>query len=104
MSREFRRLIVTDGFGQRDEHETPLRGYRADVIAQLEDDTEYPMSFYDPTRLKQVLEDEVASGSPYFTEVGLVILPEITRENMEKAAAEVCRQEFFDSLWSRSSK
>ena len=104
MSRDFRRLIYTDGFGPRDEYETPLRGYRADVIAQLEDDSEYSMSFYDPTRLKQVLDDEVAGGSPFFTEVGLVIVPEVTRENMEKAAEELCRQGFFDSLRPRSSK
>jgi hypothetical protein len=104
VSRDFRRLVFTDGFGPRDEFETPLRGYRADVVAQLEDDSEYPMSFYDPTRLKQVLEDEIADGSRFFTEVGLVIVPEVTRETMEKAARELCRQGFFDSLRPRSSK
>jgi hypothetical protein len=90
--------------GPRDEYETPLRGYRSDVIAQLEDDSEYSMSFYDPTRLKQVLEDEVASGSRFFTEVGLVILPEVTHENMETAARELGRQGFFDFLRPRTSK
>ena len=96
--RRLRRLVFEGGSDERDEHETPLRGYRSHVVAQLEDGSQYRLTFYDPVRLKQVLDDEVAAGRPFFAEPGLNILPEVTRTAMELAAAGLCASGFFDTL------
>ena len=98
MSSRLRRLIYEHGFTEQDEVETPLRGYRSHVVAELENDSRYRLVFFDPVRLRQELEQETASGHPFIGEPGLVILPEVTRENMERAAAALCVEGFFDHL------
>lgn len=76
--RQLRSLVFEGGFDERDEYETLLRGYRSHVVAELEDGSKYRVTFYDPVRLKQVLDDEVAAGMPFFAEPGLIIVSEVT--------------------------
>jgi hypothetical protein len=45
---------------------------------------QYQITFYDPVRLRQTVEDELQSESVFF-EPNLVVVPAVTRENMEKA-------------------
>jgi hypothetical protein len=92
------KLIFEGGYGERDEFETPLRGYRSDVLAELDDGYAYRVTFYDPVRLAQTVEDDTRSGTPYFAESGLIILPRVDREHMERAAAELAGRGFFGSL------
>ena len=42
------------------------------------------VSFYDPVRLNQDLESVQESGEACLAEVGLIILPSVTRKYMEK--------------------
>jgi hypothetical protein len=42
------------------------------------------MTFYDPVRLRQEIEDDLQRGSVFF-EPNLVVVPSVTRQNMEKA-------------------
>lgn len=42
------------------------------------------MTFYDPFRLRQDIEEELQGGR-FFFEPNLVVVPSVTRENMEKA-------------------
>ena len=42
------------------------------------------MTFYDPVGLRQEIEDELQRGSVFF-EPNLVVVPSVTRQNMEKA-------------------
>jgi hypothetical protein len=44
----------------------------------------YRLTFYDPARLRQVIEHELQGGS-FFFEPNLVVVPSVTRQNMEKA-------------------
>ncbi len=92
------KLNFEAGYGARDEFETPARGYRSDVLAELDDGSVYRVTFYDPVRLAQTVEDDDRSGTPYFTEPGLIIVPKVDREHMERAAAELARVGFFDTL------
>lgn len=94
----FRRLIFEGGYHPIDEHETPWRGYRSNVAVEMGDGTRYPITFYDPVRLKQTLDDEVSSGSPFFTEPGLVVIPVVNLENMQRAAGTLCEQGFFSHM------
>jgi hypothetical protein len=56
----------------------PLRGYFSGVTVELVDGLRYPVSFYDPVRLRETLETDVRWGNPFFTEPGLVVVPEVT--------------------------
>jgi hypothetical protein len=44
----------------------------------------YRINFYDPVRLAQEIADELERGSPFF-EPNLVVVPSVTRQDMETA-------------------
>ncbi len=74
-----------DGYDALCEFETPARGYLSNVLVSLEDGSRYQLCFYDPVRLEQDLQEEVKSGRGYFAELNLILLPEVTTENIRKA-------------------
>jgi hypothetical protein len=47
---------------------------------------QHPMTFYDPGRLRQEVEDEIQRGRVFF-EPNLVVVASVTRQNMERAVA-----------------
>jgi hypothetical protein len=51
----------------------------------------YRLAFYDPVRLGQDVEEELQHGG-FFFEPNLVVVPSITRQNMEKATAQLVNQ------------
>jgi hypothetical protein len=95
-SRRLARLVFDGGFDERAEFEAQSRGYRSHVWAELMDGSRYLLTFYEPTRLTQTLEDECRAGRPFFTEPRLVVVPEVTLSNMEAAARFLADEGFFD--------
>ncbi|MCY1079811.1 hypothetical protein [Archangium lansingense] len=95
-SRELVRLVFEGGWNAGDEVDTPMRGYRSHVWAELADGSRHRMTFYDVTRLAQTLEDDSQAGRPFFAEPGLVILTEVTLPNMEAAARTLAAEGFFE--------
>src|SRR5262245_9929411 len=91
----FVRLVFEGGFDERDEAEATLRGYRSHVWVEFDDGTRHQLTFYDVIRLSQTLDDECATGRMFFTEPGLVVVPEVTRVNMEAAARALAAEGFF---------
>lgn len=85
-------------FDARCEHETPLKGYLSDVEVCLEDGSRYKLYFTDLIRLQQTLEEDAASGRPYYTEPGLIVLPEVTTEAMRQAVSGLVREGYFRHL------
>jgi hypothetical protein len=57
----------------------------------------YRLTFYAPTRLGQEIEEELQRGG-FFFEPNLVVVPTVTRQNMEKAAAQLVEQGSLGSL------
>lgn len=55
------------------------------VEVHLEDGSRYRLYFIDPVRLQQTLEDDVRAGKGYFAEPGLVVLPEVTTQAVQRA-------------------
>lgn len=82
-------------FDQRDEYEMPLRGYCSDVVVQLANGNRYPLYFYDPVRLRQTVESDASAGRPYYTERGLVIVPEVTMDMIRQAVAGLFQSGYF---------
>jgi hypothetical protein len=87
MSTHVQPYIVSfpEGFDEQAEFELPYRGYLPDVIVGSEDGTRHRLTFIDTARLQQGLADNVRTGRHYFTEPGLIVLPEVTSEAVRRA-------------------
>jgi hypothetical protein len=95
-SRELVRLVFEGGWDERDEVETPMRGYRSHVWAELADGSRHRMTFFCMTRLSQEFDANCQAGQPFFAEPGLVILEEVTLPNMEATARTLAAEGFFE--------
>src|SRR5262245_45685552 len=87
-----------DGYDARREFETPERGYLSNVVVQLENGNRYQVFFYDPVRMQQDLEEEVKAGRGYLAEPNVVLLPEVTTDNIKKAVAGLWSTGYFQRL------
>jgi hypothetical protein len=65
------------------------------VIVQLEDGSRRRLSFIDPARLEQSLSSNAQSGRAYYAEPGLVILPEVSTEAIQKAVQGLWEDGYF---------
>jgi hypothetical protein len=88
-------LLYPEGFGERDEIEAAERGYLSHVRVELDDGRRFAVFFIEPVRLRQEVE-ALAAQSLCFAEVGLIVLPEVTRESIELAVADLIRRGFFE--------
>jgi hypothetical protein len=57
----------------------------------------YRLMFYDPVRLGQDIEEELRRGGVFF-EPNLVVVPTVTRQDMENAAEQLVKQARLGSL------
>jgi hypothetical protein len=80
------------------EYETPSKGYLGDVEVRLEDGSRYRLYFIDPVRLQQTLEDDARGGRPYFTEPGLIVLPEVSTEAIRQVVPRLVEEGYFQHL------
>ena len=92
------KLIFKDGWDERDEVETSMKGCRSDGIVDCGDGRSYSVYFIDPIRLEQDLEEEVECGSPFLAPPGLIVVPEVTRTAMETAIGQLWKQGYFEAL------
>lgn len=91
-------IIFPEWYDARCEDETPAKGYLSDVEVLLEDGSRYKLYFTDPIRLQQTLEDDASVGKPYYTEPGLVVLPEVTTQTIQQAVPGLLRDGYFRYL------
>ncbi len=87
------RILWPEGFDEREEVEAGWRGYLSHGRVQLDDGRVFAVYFADPVRLKQDVE---AAQPSFVAEVGLIVLPEITRRAMEDAVAYLVPRGFFE--------
>ena len=80
----------------RDEFERPAKGWLGDVIVELDSGKRHRLCFYDPARLAQDLEEEVKLGKSAILEPGLVVVPQVTKENIEKAIRQAVSERFLE--------
>lgn len=92
------KLIFKGGFDEREAFEAQARGYRSHVTVELCNGQQFAVVFEDPVRLTQDLQDEANLGSAFIAELGLIVVPEVTLEFMEKAVAKLAQEGYFDSL------
>ena len=93
---EFHQLVFVTPFGEVEADEALARGYLSHVLVETSDGRLYPVTFYDPVRLRQDLEERSSQGSSFLADPGMVVIPEITASLMEAAARGLCKEGFFD--------
>jgi hypothetical protein len=86
-------LLWPEGFDQRAEVEAGWRGYLSHARVRLDDGRVFSVYFAEPGRLKQDIEEAQPS---IVAEIGLIVLPEITRHTMEAAVAYLAPRGFFE--------
>jgi hypothetical protein len=91
-------ILFPDWYDARAEFEATAKGFLRDVVVRLEEGTCYRLYFTDPVRLQQTLEDDVKAGRAYYTEPGLVVLPEVTTAAVRKAVSGLWREGYFQHL------
>lgn len=89
------RLCFEYEFDERTAAETEMRGYWGHSHVVLADGTIIPVTFYDPGRLAQDLEEEAKHGRPFIAETNLIVLESVTRQNMEAAIKQLDAEGFF---------
>jgi hypothetical protein len=94
------RLIFDETFDERARFEAKARGYLSHVKVVLSDESAYPVVFYDCARLGQELAYEVSSGRMCVADIGMIVLAEVTVENMDIAVRKLAREGFFKGLRS----
>lgn len=95
---EFPIVIFPDWYDDRAKAETPLKGWLSQVVVEVEDGSRYPVSFIDPVRLQQDMEEYAKQGTCYFSEPGLIVLSEVTTNAVRQAVVELWRQGYFEHL------
>ncbi len=94
---EFPKLILLD-WQEEDDRLIKVKGWFCHNEVELSNENRYQVCFYDKGRLGQHLDDNEKIGQPFFIENALIVLSEVTVENMEKAIKEADKQGFFDNL------
>ncbi len=90
------KLCFDYDFDEQIAAETADRGYWAYSHVELDNGARRQVVFYDPVRLRQDLEEESRQGKPFVAEKGLIVLKDVTRENMEAAISKLAEEGFFD--------
>lgn len=85
-------------FDERAQFEARAAGYLSGVLVEQSDGSAYHVVFYDCTRLAQDLEYEVSTGRMCVADPGMIVLPEITLDNIRIAVEKLTREGYFDSL------
>lgn len=84
MSQEYELLLPQD-FDDRAEYEAEQRGLLDYVKVRFREGPTYSISFFTPSRLAVELETVKQVGEVCIAEPGLMIVPVVTRSEMEKA-------------------
>lgn len=89
------KLIFEGGFTDLDDFNAIGAGYYS-AIVQLDDGSRYPVCFYDPVRLQQDVAEEAKQGTPFVAEPGMIVLTEVSLENMKTAVSRLQHQGYFN--------
>ncbi len=88
-------LVFAYDFDEQAAQQAEARGYLSHAHVELPDGSRYPVVFYDLVRLGQDLEEEVVSGKAFIADPGMVVVPDVTLDNMERAISNLYREGFF---------
>ncbi|MDX6704553.1 MAG: hypothetical protein QOK16_749 [Solirubrobacteraceae bacterium] len=93
-------LVFQAPFDEYEQTDARDRGYVGHASVRTAPDATYKVTFYDTVRLPQDLEYEIQTGRMCIADPGLIVLPEVTLENMETAVRHLFEEGYFDDLKS----
>lgn len=99
MERQYPHIIYPVELDERTVFEMHLKGW-VQAIVETENGQRYSFYFTDLVRLKQDVDAAIAQGEPGFAEIGMIVISEVTPENIERAIAFLWVRGYFDSLKS----
>src|SRR5690349_1508517 len=79
------------------EYESTCKGYQPEVIVRFGNGMEFQMCFISISRVRESLEYNTGKGMNFFAECNMVVLSEVTDDNIKHAVASLVEQEFFFS-------
>lgn len=79
------------------EYEAVNKGYRNDVFVKIQEDY-YNLKVYDIVRLKQDFDSEVEAYGYYSAEPNLVLVTEVSTDNVMKIIAQLYEDGYFHHL------
>lgn len=94
------KMIFEGGFDELDAFNALGAGYRGAVTVELEDRSRRSVVFYDIVRLQQDLDEELKRGAPFIAEPGMIVLNEVSLDNMKAAVSQLQDQGYFSRLKS----
>jgi hypothetical protein len=96
-------LNLSCEFDERTAFEVEEKSFFDHAVVTLADGSSYGLHFYDPFRLEYEIETEQKHGGFCVAEPGLVVIPRVTRRNMEEAVRQLAKQGYFSSLFPMRS-
>jgi hypothetical protein len=91
-------LSFTRDFDEMTAWEAEQKGWFECGVVTLPGGLRIPVSFWDPVRLAQDLQEGLKAGRVCLAEPALIVVPSVTREYMERAVGELFRSGYFDRL------
>jgi hypothetical protein len=88
-------LVFTCDFDERTAFEVEQKDWFDATLVRLPNGAEVPVSFIDPVRLNQDLNACFSAGGVCFAEMGLIVIPKITRAYMLRAIQQLHDDGFF---------
>ena len=89
------KIIYPIAWDEQDNIERPCKGWLSGVVVQMEDGKEFSLTFYDPVRLQQDLAVGLKNGEAAIVEKGLIVVPEVTKVNIERAIVQAANEGYF---------
>lgn len=100
MSNNLPTLSFGCDFDESTAWEVQCKGWFELAIVHLPDGRKLPLSFWDPVRLAQELESDLKIGKSCLAEPAMIVIPEVTVQNMRAAAVELFQRGFFEHFRS----
>lgn len=83
---------------ERGEWEIEQKGVFEHAVVRLPEGGSVPVCFWDPIRLSQDLETDLKHGGTCLAEPGMIVIPQVTVDNMRAAVEELYARGFFQYL------
>lgn len=88
-------IIFTAGYLAGDDELTNQKGHRSDVLVEDENGSYYELNFISVDRLRVDFELNIKEGKNYFSDIGLVILKDISKSEIIRAIKNLIKEKYF---------
>jgi hypothetical protein len=95
---EHPRLLFEQPLDDRLAFEMEQKGWCGIGIVELPSRARIRVFFYDPVRLAQDLETDLKLGRPCIAELGMIVIPRVTLEYMERSVRILYETGYFNGL------